>query len=286
MSQKSKTPALWTPLYEPALIKYGLLGAAVFGEIWRYCQMGKRMCVASRSTIASNLGLTIRTVDKYLGLLSSGAFPYIKDLTPEVKNRPHAYIDTGQCRVDSEQGMQIVHSGEQEMPTDDPEIPLDGVQDIPPTVQEMHPGVQLFPERGANLALEESIKKGTKETNQESFTPLSLGDTPPPLARPPPITAEQLKHPDPELGRIWQECCLPDLRPQFSGNGFDDNISRLVPICIEDGWVVLAGPDHVTARCKQKPKIPIQRTLAAMLSIELGIQIEGVSFVDVPPGGT
>lgn len=109
---------------------------------------------------------------------------------------------------------------------------------------------------------------------------------PPPTARAPPITQEQLQNPDPDLARLWQEVCLPELEPQFTHGAFGTYIKRLSAICVEKGWVILAGPDHVTAKCRQKPKIPIQRTLTSILSMERGIAIAGVSFVDIPPGGT
>lgn len=293
-TERSKTPALWTPLYEPAITKYSLIGAAVYGEVWRYCQMGKQMCVASRETIAGNLGLAIRTVDKYLELLSSGDEPYIKDLTPDVRNRPHAYIDTGQCRIDSEamqelhttasQGAQDVHSGVQEMPTVEDEILPSGVQDVHSTVQDLHPGVQTSAVRCANSALEESIKRDNEETSQER-SPIPI--TPPPaVARPPSLTGDDIQHmranPTPELRDRW-----PIFNQTYQASRGDSEWGRwikpLVPLCLEDSTVLLGAPDiYIEEWCRERLKKPICEYLYGAL----GYHVNVVFTVLPQPGGT
>jgi hypothetical protein len=284
MGGKPKTPALFTPLFEPAIIKYGIMAAAVFGEVWRYSQMGKSMCVASRKTIADNLNLTIRTVDKYLALLSSGDEPYIKDLTPDVRNRPHAYVDTGQCRVDSETAMQNLHSGVQELPTESTEMPPDGVQDVHSTVQDLHTGVQTFPQRGANLALEESIKRDTSETSQESSS-LDLGDIPPPPARPI-LLPDQIPKPDPDLGALYSSEILPQIAASMTRATYDQWLAHSVLLGVVDHCaVVQVASDYAVDWCRERLHKAILPPLSGVLRLARQVEIDKVAFVP-QPGGT
>lgn len=65
----------------------------VFGKAWRFCQMVDGVCKASLGTMAKELGLDESTVSRHLKILVSDGF--LKDLTPDLRNKPHVYADSG-----------------------------------------------------------------------------------------------------------------------------------------------------------------------------------------------
>jgi len=83
----------FTPVIDAVSDDLGITAALVFGRMWRYCQMSTGLCTASQGKIADNLGLSRQTVNKFISLLCGAG--YLEDLTPTLKNRPHAYRDTG-----------------------------------------------------------------------------------------------------------------------------------------------------------------------------------------------
>jgi len=79
----------FTPLFDWIIELHGLTTAAVYGAIWRYCQMPGGVCFASADKIAARAGLKLRaTNDKIKFLVEEGI---IEDLTPDLRNRPHRY---------------------------------------------------------------------------------------------------------------------------------------------------------------------------------------------------
>ena len=44
----------WTPLITSIIQAHGLITAAVFGRMWRYCQMEDNVCTASQEAIADS----------------------------------------------------------------------------------------------------------------------------------------------------------------------------------------------------------------------------------------
>lgn len=87
----------YTPVIDELVGRYGIMAAAVFGRVWRYCQMGKGICDASQDRIAADLYTTRKTVNPLLTLLVKEG--YLKDLDEGIKNRPHRYADTGKANV-------------------------------------------------------------------------------------------------------------------------------------------------------------------------------------------
>lgn len=87
----------FTPLVDVIAEADGIVCAAVFGKVWRYCQMKDVVCKASTDTIAHGLGIDRSTVSRHLLTLCEKG--YIKDLSPNVRNAPHVYVDTGKIRV-------------------------------------------------------------------------------------------------------------------------------------------------------------------------------------------
>jgi len=66
-----------------------LVTAAVFGVVWRYCQMSDHVCRARLDTIADQAGVNRRTVIRHLATLKARG--WIVDLTPRYRNAPHTY---------------------------------------------------------------------------------------------------------------------------------------------------------------------------------------------------
>jgi DNA-binding Lrp family transcriptional regulator len=89
----------FTPVIDALVDELGLVTAAVFGAVWRYCQMQSSVCTASQDKIAERLRLERRTVMRHIKTLVEHG--YLRDLTPELKNRPHTYMDTGKAGLRS-----------------------------------------------------------------------------------------------------------------------------------------------------------------------------------------
>jgi DnaD/phage-associated family protein len=82
------------PLFEALLKHYKDLQApAVFGVVWRYCQMEDGVCKASLRTIADILDIDEVTVMRRLKVLCDDGF--LIDTTPDLRNKPHVYADAG-----------------------------------------------------------------------------------------------------------------------------------------------------------------------------------------------
>jgi DnaD/phage-associated family protein len=95
--QIEATISKFTPCPDVLVEKYSHTTALVWGKIWRYCQMKDELCRAAIKRLADDLGLTDDTIAKHIKLLEKGG--YIKDLTPDVRHKPHEYIDTGKLRL-------------------------------------------------------------------------------------------------------------------------------------------------------------------------------------------
>lgn len=90
----------FTPLFDVVVQQYkDETRAAVHGAMWRYCQMEDGVCKASLSTIGDLLGISPATVMRHAEELCKDG--YFLDLTPDLKNRPHVYADTGKVVMKS-----------------------------------------------------------------------------------------------------------------------------------------------------------------------------------------
>lgn len=85
----------FTPIIDSLVQELGLITAAVFGRVWRYCQGENGVCTASMERIAKDLGLGRATVMRHIHILVDNG--YLKDLTPDLVKRPHTYADTGKA---------------------------------------------------------------------------------------------------------------------------------------------------------------------------------------------
>lgn len=87
----------WTPVIDALTNEFGLVTAAVYGVVWRYCQGEKKVCEASLETIASHLKVDRATALRHIKKLCDSG--YLQDLTPELRNVPHTYADTGKAKI-------------------------------------------------------------------------------------------------------------------------------------------------------------------------------------------
>ena len=87
----------FTPLFDVVIRAAGVVGASVYGRVWRYCQGERGVCQASMDTIADELGMSRHTVLRWLKALCEVG--YLEDCSPDLRNRPHTYRDTGKVQI-------------------------------------------------------------------------------------------------------------------------------------------------------------------------------------------
>ena len=87
----------FTPLMDIIIRDLDLESAAVWGRVWRYEQGDYGVCQASHDTLAGELGLHTRTVIRRLQVLVEHG--YLKDHTPDLRNRPHTYSTTRKAHL-------------------------------------------------------------------------------------------------------------------------------------------------------------------------------------------
>lgn len=79
----------FTILFDDVVADLGLIPAAVYGVIWRYCQRRDKQCYASQQTLADHLGISRQTLNTHLSTLVAKG--YITDTTPDRDGRTHTY---------------------------------------------------------------------------------------------------------------------------------------------------------------------------------------------------
>jgi DnaD/phage-associated family protein len=86
----------FTPCIDSIVQEYGIITAAVFGVIWRYCQMKDNTCWASQETIGETIGITRQSVCEHTKkLVESG---YLEIINSPSGSTIH-YKDTGKAGV-------------------------------------------------------------------------------------------------------------------------------------------------------------------------------------------
>ena len=130
----------FTPAPDALIQEYGYMTALVWGRIWRYCQMSDGVCRAKLETIAAELGMSDRTIMRHIEPLVADG--YLKDLTPDLKNRPHLYADTGKMRIKMSVEATVTESHR--------------------TTTKSHGRVTQSHRQGDTESVEESIKKESK----------------------------------------------------------------------------------------------------------------------------
>jgi DNA-binding MarR family transcriptional regulator len=84
----------YTPLIDNLVHDVGILGAAVFGRVWRYCQMERGYCHAEQGRIADELELSRGKVNECLRELVEKGY---LGTTKNTKGRTVIYYDTGKA---------------------------------------------------------------------------------------------------------------------------------------------------------------------------------------------
>lgn len=136
----------FTPIFDCVVQDVGLVGASVFGRMWRYCQGDRKACQASTSTIAESLNMSTRTVIRWQQELKTAG--YLHDTTPELRNKPHTYRVTNKVTI---------------------QVSINAVTESHSTMTESHSHYD-------RKSLEETFEETFEETN---FTP-SSGEKPEP----------------------------------------------------------------------------------------------------------
>jgi DNA-binding Lrp family transcriptional regulator len=93
-------PSSWsgfTPAPDAIISKCGYVTALVWGKVWRYCQGRDGICRAKLERLGDELGMSERTIIRHLETLEKSG--YLKDTTPDLRNKPHIYADTGKVRI-------------------------------------------------------------------------------------------------------------------------------------------------------------------------------------------
>lgn len=85
----------WTPVIDAVVQDVGIMTAAVFGRVWRYCQMKDGVCQAGVERMADELSIERKTFMRHLEILTEKG--YLEDHSPDLRNRPHTYSDTGKA---------------------------------------------------------------------------------------------------------------------------------------------------------------------------------------------
>ncbi len=82
----------YTPVFPEIAVEFGLITAAVYGVVWRYAQMRDGHCHASYERLASDIGITARTLSTHVGKLQEAGLLSVQsergrtnwiDVTPE-----------------------------------------------------------------------------------------------------------------------------------------------------------------------------------------------------------
>jgi len=93
-------PSKWsgfTPAPDIIITSCGYVTALVWGKVWRYCQGRDGICRAKLERLADELGMSERTIIRHLEMLTANG--YLRDSTPDLRNKPHIYADTGKIRI-------------------------------------------------------------------------------------------------------------------------------------------------------------------------------------------
>ncbi len=91
---------LFIPMFDQMVLRYGIMTAAVYGVVWRQCQMGERLCRIPVCRVANVVGANPITVTKSLRRLVEQG--WVEDVTPHIGRHPHAYRVTGRFHTSVE----------------------------------------------------------------------------------------------------------------------------------------------------------------------------------------
>jgi DNA-binding MarR family transcriptional regulator len=145
----------FTPVIDVLAQELGLMRAVVYGAVWRYCQMENRVCTASLEKIAKRASISRSAVKRHIKELCKAG--YLKDLTPDLRNHPHIYADTGEVKIKE---LLATKTGGSERPTEG----VGGSER--PTSNEEEVG-QRDPAGGSERPMKIPIKRPLKDKERE-----------------------------------------------------------------------------------------------------------------------
>lgn len=82
----------FTPVPDQLIEEFNVTVAAIYGVVWRYCQMEDRVCKASLEKVGARVGMSAKSAERHVSTLVEAG--YLTDLTPDVKHKPHEYALT------------------------------------------------------------------------------------------------------------------------------------------------------------------------------------------------
>lgn len=154
----------FTPLIDSLVQEIGLMPALVFGVVWRFCQMGEaEACYASLDTIAERVGISYKSAQRHVRALCDAG--YLFDATPDLRNRPHTYRDTGKASmcVTVQAVGQSDLPGRSESPSTRPESPSRSVRESERVGQRVLPC-------SVRESDEDTIQDTIEETSEDTTT--------------------------------------------------------------------------------------------------------------------
>ena len=89
----------WTPAFNEITDQYGLIESAVFGVVWRYCRANQGMCAVGVSRMADKLGLSSRTIRRYLVNLVKNGYLSMEHRYKNGTNLPSIYRVTSKLCI-------------------------------------------------------------------------------------------------------------------------------------------------------------------------------------------
>jgi DnaD/phage-associated family protein len=134
----------FTPVIDSVMRETSLTAAVVFGGMWRYCQMKNGVCQATLEKIAERVGLSRQAIIEHIKKLEETG--YIEDMTPNLRNKPHTYRDTGKAGL--YMGVSTVNV-------------VDSENDY--AVNVIDSAVNVIDSQSTRRVLEDSIKKESKK---------------------------------------------------------------------------------------------------------------------------
>ena len=171
----------FTPCIDSIVKEHGIMTAAIFGVIWRYCQMKDNTCWASQETIGSVINVSRQTVCEHANkLVESGYLEIIDSLPGETVH----YKDTGKASlsISLTGGVSEIDRGckrnlqggvkETDTKKEVKETNKDNTHTDVPPIQRMFEEITGLPVANANdvMALDELEKfKPTREDIQEAY---------------------------------------------------------------------------------------------------------------------
>lgn len=233
----------WTPLIDSLVRRHGLVAAAIFGVIWRYSQMEDGVCRASQETIAERLGLKRITINRNLAkLVESG---YIRDLTPDLRNRPHVYADTGKANLETViTAIDMDEEGVSESYTKSDKNTL-GVSQSYSTVSESYSGCnsEIHPGVSESYMSKTLLKESLKESDKR-------------------VSAQEL----------WKMVTL-QLQNEVGHADYNSYVKPIVPVGYVDHTIVLRSSEfYPRSWCESRLTKKIERMASAIAGAELSVE--------------